>query len=59
MNHRVIDRKHIVVGVSGGVSYDASQLVRPVNFKRDEYGLLSSNRDQGKPKVPANVWWWD
>ncbi|MBP86207.1 MAG: hypothetical protein CMJ64_05755 [Planctomycetaceae bacterium] len=59
MNHRVINRKHIIVGVSGGVSYDAKQLVRSANLKRDEYGLLSGNRDQGMPKLPASVWWWD
>lgn len=59
MNHRVIDRKHIVVGVSGGVSVDARQLVRPTSLKLDEYGLLKGTHRQAKPAAPMNVWWWD
>jgi len=59
MNHRVIDRKHIVVGVSGGVSVDASPLVQRTSLKMDEYGLLKGNHQQSVPKLPADVWWWD
>lgn len=58
MNHRVIDRKHIVVGVSGGVSVDASQLVT-TSLKRDDYGLLKGNHRQSTPTRSADVWWWD
>ncbi|MCC9609474.1 DUF1598 domain-containing protein [Blastopirellula sp. JC732] len=61
MNHRVIDNKHIIAGVSGGVRVDASEMMKDENFKQDEYGLLDADlKGSVTPKnlAPAG-WWWD
>ena len=62
VNHRVFGGKHIVAGVSGGVSVDARSLVQTNSIKTDTYGLLKANRTGSAPKqkqLPANAWWWD
>jgi hypothetical protein len=60
INHRVIDRRHLVVGVSGGVSVDAASCVRPNRIERDEYGLLQAEHAGATPAdLPREVWWWD
>ncbi|PQO38568.1 DUF1598 domain-containing protein [Blastopirellula marina] len=61
MNMRVIDRKHIIAGVSGGVNFDASKFVTEENIHVDEYGLMSADRLESA--VPQTIdhhgWWWD
>jgi hypothetical protein len=57
MNHRVIGKKHIVVGVSGGVTVDTSKLANSIQF--DDYGRLLGNRDDARPKSSPDKWWWD
>lgn len=60
INHRELDRKHFIVGVSGGVSVDAGQIVRPANIKTDTYGLLKAeSRGAAPPALPKTAWWWD
>jgi hypothetical protein len=60
INHRVIDGKHLVAGVSGGVTVDARSLVEKKAVKTDEYGLLKSERSVSTPKnLPRHAWWWD
>lgn len=60
VNHKVINGKHVVVGVSGGVSADARGLVKGDKIKTDSYGKLQANRAGAAPKnVPADGWWWD
>jgi hypothetical protein len=61
MNYRVVRGKHIVAGVSGGVSVDASELVSKSAIKADNYGELTAELANGKPtkKVTARHWWWD
>ena len=56
MNHRSIGKKHIAVGVSGGVRVDTAQLANSI--RADEYGLLRGSREQSKPRV-GDRWWWD
>ncbi len=59
VNHRVIARKHVVAGVSGGVSADARQYVLPGRLANDG-GSLNSERIGSAPKgLPENGWWWD
>ncbi len=58
MNHRVIDRKHVVVGVSGGVSVDTSQLLQARPIQLDEYGQLSGEHNNSAPGKSSR-WWWD
>ncbi len=60
INHRVINRKHIVVGVSGGVAVDANHFVSTRNFKVDNYGLMQASRTSSEPQLPPrDAWWWD
>ena len=56
VNHRVINRRHIVAGVSGGVSFDSVQFVGRHVRQHDDTKSLR-NLQQGI--VPADVWWWD
>ena len=54
VNHLVLRRKHIVVGVSGGVWIDAKKtlVVKPVKDKLAE--------KKAAPQVAGEaVWWWD
>lgn len=60
VNHRVVRGKHIVAGISGGVSVDASALVAKKAIQVDDYGALSAERVSSTPKkVTARGWWWD
>jgi hypothetical protein len=60
INHRMIGRKHIVAGVSGGVSVDAKPLVSQDAIQIDQYGLMKAERITGVPKdLPHGAWWWD
>ncbi|WP_254513448.1 DUF1598 domain-containing protein [Anatilimnocola floriformis] len=60
INHRVIDGKHLVAGVSGGVTVDARSLATSAAVKTDEYGVLKAERRTSQPKdLPRNGWWWD
>ena len=60
VNHRLINGKHVVAGVSGGVEVDARSLVQPSAIKTDTYGLLKAARGPAAPRdLPRNAWWWD
>lgn len=61
MNHRVIDNKHIIAGVSGGVRVDVSNFLKDENIKNDEYGLLDADLkgSVAPTNLPAEAWWWD
>lgn len=60
INHRMVGRKHIVAGVSGGVSVSAKPLVQQDAIQIDQYGLMKAERVAGVPKdLPQSAWWWD
>jgi hypothetical protein len=60
INHRVINRKHIVAGVSGGVSVDPNSLVARDAIEIDTYGDLEAEAIGAKrANLPKDVWWWD
>ncbi len=56
VNHRVIARRHIVAGVSGGVSFDGARLMEREAQGADDLGALRILRQE---IVPPDVWWWD
>ncbi len=66
MNHRILSErkqqstlKHTLVGLSGGISFDAMQLVKPSRTKTDKSGELSSLKlAPNRPEEPS-IWWWD
>ena len=60
INHRLIHNKHVVAGVSGGVTVDARQLAGKEAVKTDDYGLVKTNLRASAPKaLPRGAWWWD
>ncbi len=60
INHRVIGQKHIVAGVSGGVSADARPYVQKPAITIDDYGALQAGRTASvPPDLSADAWWWD
>jgi hypothetical protein len=60
VNCRVVDRKHFIVGVSGGVSADTRPLARMDAMDVDEYGLLQAERaGSAPPRLLSDAWWWD
>ena len=60
IHHRVIGQKHIVAGVSGGVSADPSRYVQKSAIVTDDYGVLQAGHTVSKPgELPDGVWWWD
>jgi hypothetical protein len=60
VNHKVINRKNLVLGVSGGVSVDMRSMVKGNKIKTDNYGLLKADHQKSEPKKLGNdSWWWD
>jgi len=60
VNHRVINRAHVVAGVSGGVRVDPSRLVSAGALQPDSTGELKQRRaEQHAPRLPPEAWWWD
>ena len=59
VNFRVIKGKHIVAGVSGGVSIDPSAMVTHDALESDTYGRLDAERDEVPEGLGGDVWWWD
>ena len=60
IRHRIVDRTHILVGVSGGVAVDTRPFVLPSRITTDEYGLLKAERAASLPReLPRDAWWWD
>jgi hypothetical protein len=60
INHRVINQKHVVAGVSGGVSVNPWKYVSPGSVQVDKYGKLKAEHSSSVPKeLPRDAWWWD
>lgn len=66
MNHRVINRRgngvtyrHELIGVSGGVTYDVSEVVSQDQMKTEASGELASTRKASTAVEDSNDWFWD
>ena len=60
INHRVINGKHIIVGVSGGVHVEPWRFVSGQSIATDDYGALKARRTHAQAdKLPVEAWWWD
>jgi hypothetical protein len=61
INHRVIDRVHVVAGVSGGVTVRTQKFVKPGAIKTVAPGPLHAARDDSPlpQDLPWDAWWWD
>ena len=58
VNHRVINRKHVIVGVSGGVTVNVAQHVREPRLVRDA-SKLKYVKDRAVQELEPGTWWWD
>jgi hypothetical protein len=62
INHRVIDRIHILAGVSGGVRVDPASLVTDKAIQTDRDNVLGRHQGAAAPKdrkLSPDAWWWD
>lgn len=60
INHRVVNRVHVLAAVSGGVTADCGSLVKAGAIQTDSQGVLASQHGHAKPEqVPHASWWWD
>jgi hypothetical protein len=58
INHRLINRRHIVAGVSGGVLVAPSDVLGRVRGASED-GELTRVRREAPAKLAAQAWWWD
>ena len=56
INHRVVRRKHIIAGVSGGVWIDAGKALTVESTKQGELANIKTAPVTAKDEI---VWWWD
>ncbi len=60
INHRVVDGRHIIAGVSGGVHVSPWSLTKHQAIKVDDYGALDAQRKNSTAgELPLEAWWWD
>src|SRR5262249_51802407 len=60
INHRVVNQKYVIVGVSGGVRVEPWSLAKAESLKTDEYGKLKAERaHDAADNLPPEAWWWD
>ena len=60
INHRVVNRVHILAGVSGGVRADPTALVAHEAIQLDRDKVLARHQSAAAPKQsPDQAWWWD
>lgn len=61
VNHRLINGKHVVAGVSGGVQVAPASLVNKKSIELEKTGSLDSERSRSTPaaELPRDAWWWD
>ena len=58
VNHRVVNRRQIIAGVSGGVMV-APKDVLSEHRSYDDNGELAKNRQPAPHELEAEAWWWD
>lgn len=66
MNHRTINQRvsgkslrHTLIGVSGGISFDVSEVVSTEKLKTDSTGSLLETRTAMKSSSDQSQWYWD
>jgi hypothetical protein len=60
VNHRVINRRHIVAGVSGGVMVATGDVLKEVRRTDGAARLVSAKRGEAiGAKGADGTWWWD
>jgi hypothetical protein len=60
INHRVVNKVHVLAGVSGGVRVDPSALVTTAAIQTDREGRVESEHVRSTPTdLAPDAWWWD
>lgn len=60
INHRVVNRVHVLAAVSGGVTADCRSLVKAGAIQVDKQGTLASQHGHSRrEQAPHASWWWD
>ena len=60
INHRVVNRVHVLAAVSGGVSADCRSLVKAGAIQVDKQGTLASQHGHSQREQASQAnWWWD
>ncbi len=60
INHRVVNQKFVIVGVSGGVRVEPWLMVKADSLQTDKYGALKAERANDAARdLPLEAWWWD
>jgi hypothetical protein len=60
VGYRLVNGKHLIVGVSGGVLAEPAKFVAPAAIKADSYGALGAQRaNAAAGELPLDAWWWD
>jgi hypothetical protein len=60
INHRILGQKHVVAGVSGGVSANAGRYLQKPAMVIDDYGALQAGHTASEPRdLAEDAWWWD
>jgi hypothetical protein len=57
VNHRVVNRRQIIAGVSGGVMVAPSDVLAAKSY--DEAGELAASREAVPAQMAEGAWWWD
>jgi hypothetical protein len=57
--HRVINGKHIVAAVSGGVRIEPAKFAARENIKTSRSETVAYERKSSTPPVSVEQWWWD
>jgi len=60
INHRIINRVHVVAGVSGGVSVNAAAMISAAHQTPDaDQSLQRRLNNSQPPAAQGERWWWD
>lgn len=60
INHRVVNKTTIIVGVSGGVRVDADSQLKAGKYQTDDYALPALRQSAAPKKENGRQrWWWD
>ncbi|HEY3394248.1 MAG TPA: DUF1598 domain-containing protein [Lacipirellulaceae bacterium] len=58
VNHRLVNRRQIIAGVSGGVMVAPSDVLAAAKGY-DDNGNLAKDRQAAPAEIAAGAWWWD
>ena len=60
INHRVVAKKHIIAGVSGGVRVDTQRVINKDSIQTGDHQRMQAEYTQSVPRNLAHgAWWWD